>query len=180
MTSTLNVEAYDSVQFDDITVAVAGTSLQPIGVYDNLEYADFNVIDIGAGVTGVTPQSSPNVATFGILTGGGTSGTLETTGNVLYFALKYFYFGCVVMTEESLASLPSTCSISVMGSRDGTTIATEDFTFTASGATLQALEKVTFNAQWDAVDEVVITDTSALAVTQAVIIDNVSYETFST
>lgn len=126
-------------------------------------------------------QSSPNVALLYVASGGLTeTGTLETTGNTLYFALQSFYFGCVLSTEESLASAPTTCSITVTGSRSGKTVAgPESFTFTPDNALLADMEKVSFNGAWAAVDQVTITNTGALATAQGVLFDNVKYITYS-
>lgn len=127
-------------------------------------------------------ESKPNVALLYVASGGLTeTATLETTGNTLYFALESFYFGCVLSTEESLASAPTSCTITVTGSRSGKTVAgPETFTFTPDNAVLADLEKVSFNGGWEAVDQVTITNTGLLATAQGVIFDNVNYITYST
>lgn len=162
-----------------MTVPVA--SLQPIGAYDGLEWANFDVVNIGNGVTGVKPESSPNVALLYIASGGvSPTATLEPTGNTNYFALSSFYFGCVLSTEETLASAPTSCTISVTGMRNGKTVATESFSYTPDNAVLADLEKVTFNGQWAVVDHVVFQSTGTLAAAQSVIFDNFVYTTVST
>lgn len=138
------------------------------------------MINIGNGVTGVKPQSSPNVGLqyveSTLLSG---QAILETTGNTQYFALNSFYFGCVLSSQETLAGLPTSCSLTLTGKRNGKTVATQNIAFTPDNAVLSSLHKQTFAGKWQAVDEVVFEQTGTLSAAISVLYDNVQYTTFT-
>lgn len=155
-------------------------SLQPIGTYDGLEWANFNVIDIGSGITGIKAQSSPNVATQYVLSSGlSPTASLQTTGNTQYFALNSFYFGCVLSSQETLAGLPTSCSLTVTGKRSGKTVATQDISFTPQNLVTSNMQKQTFSGKWLAVDEVVFEQTELLSAAISVLYDDVDFTLFS-
>jgi hypothetical protein len=173
-----------SSQFDDINVADAPLSLQPIGTYQDLIWDRFNVINVGNALTGVAPQSKPNVALQYILSGDlGTVATLKpASSKTKYFSLQSFYFGCVPSSQETLAGAAIPCTLRLTGKRNGKTVITQDISFAPAGLTgllASPMKKQEFDGAWTNVDEVDFAQTGLLAVATSVLYDNVKYTTFT-
>lgn len=166
-----------SLQFDDITVTVPVASLQPIGNYKGLNWNGFNVINVGNAVTGVAPQTEPNVAVQYILTTG-TSNTATLTpasSSTKYFALQSFYFGCVASSQETVAGVPIACTMTLTGKKNGKTVVTQNISFNPTGPLISNMAYQKFAGAWSAVDEVDFTLTSTLSTAISVLYDNFSY-----
>jgi hypothetical protein len=98
------------------------------------------------------------------------------------FNFKSFYFGCVVSTQETLASLPLFCSIKITGYRNGKQVASQKADFRKPLLQLTAnMAKVELNDGFCDVDRVTFDTTGGLIpqVLLAVLMDNFEYTTFS-
>lgn len=98
-----------------------------------------------------------------------------------YFDFKSFYFGCVVSTQETLASLPLSCSIDIKGYRNGKQVASQNARFQKPLLQLTAdMTKVELNNDFCNVDRVTF-DTNGLieSVLLAALMDNFEYTTFA-
>ncbi|KAI2475003.1 hypothetical protein Ptr902_07505 [Pyrenophora tritici-repentis] len=72
---------------------------------------------------GVKPNTPSNMAGFNLinlatLNGPPTISTEKADSNVDFFDLESFYYGCVIPTQETVASLPVSCDITVTGFSD--------------------------------------------------------------
>ncbi|CAA9960411.1 hypothetical protein PTMSG1_03813 [Pyrenophora teres f. maculata] len=72
---------------------------------------------------GVKPNTPSNMAGYNLinlatLNGPPTITTQNAAGNVDFFDLESFYYGCVIPTQETIASLPVSCDITVTGYSD--------------------------------------------------------------
>jgi hypothetical protein len=171
-------------QFDDIYVADAPLSLQPIGTYQDLVWDRFNVINVGNALTGVAPQSKPNVAVQYILSGGlGNTATLKpASSKTKYFSLQSFYFGCVPSSQETAAGAAIPCTLTLTGKRNGKVVVTQDISFAPSGLTgllVSPMKRQEFAGAWSNVDEVDFEQTGLLSAATSVLYDNVKYTTFT-
>lgn len=171
-----------STQFDDIKVVLPVASLQPIGTYKGLNWDGFNVIDISVAPTGLNAQTKPNVAVQYLLsTGADNTATLKpASSKTAYFSLQSFYFGCVAGTQETLASVPLACSLTLTGKRKGKVVVTQDISFSPAGLLKSNLKKQTFAGAWTNVDEVDFKQSGLLSsATMGVLYDNVQFTTFT-
>ncbi|KAG7009106.1 eukaryotic translation initiation factor 3 subunit I [Physcia stellaris] len=117
-------------------------STQLIGKYESL-YWNFFVATIGVagiGVTGVFPQSSPQVAAYGlyseILDGPANVTTRGSGSNVKSFDLNSYYFGCNSNSAQSAAPLaPINCTVRATAYKGGKQVAQKSFDFVPSGST---------------------------------------------
>ena len=103
----------------------------------------------------------------------------STTSN---FNFKSFYFGCVLPTQETLASLPLSCSVQVTGYRNGKQVASQKADFRKPLLQLTAnMAKVELNDGFCDVDRVSFDTTGGLIpeVLTAVLMDEFEYTTFS-
>lgn len=171
-------------QFDDIVVADAPLSLQPIGTYQDLVWDRFNVINVGNALTGVAAQSKPNVAVQYILSGGlGDTATLKpASSKTAYFSLQSFYFGCVPSSQETAAGAAIACTLTLTGKRKGKVVVTQNISFAPAGLTgllVSPMKKQEFAGAWSNVDEVDFQQTGLLGAATSVLYDNVKYTTFT-
>ncbi|KAI6853833.1 hypothetical protein KC343_g2663 [Hortaea werneckii] len=83
-------------------------------------------------MTGVVPQSPPNVAVF-LQTGGSTT-SAATTG--LCFQAKRLYFGCQAMVRENAVSVQVPCTLTLTGHNNilDRDVGSQSFKFAPSGA----------------------------------------------
>lgn len=98
-----------------------------------------------------------------------------------HFDFRSFYFGCVVSTQETLASLPLSCSVQIKGWRNGKQVASQTADFRKPLLQLTAnMAKVELNGDFCNVDRVTF-DTQGLIpqVLLAVLMDNFEYTTFA-
>lgn len=116
-------------------------STQLIGKYESL-YWNFFVATTGVagiGVTGVFPQSSPQVAAYGlyseILDGPANVTTKGSGSNVKSFDLNSYYFGCNSNSAQSAAPLaPVNCTVRATAYKGGKQVAQKSFDFVPSGS----------------------------------------------
>lgn len=157
--------------------------MQPVGTYKGLNYDGFNVINVGSAPLGVAAQSKPNVVVTGLVSTGLTNtATLKpASSKTAYFSLQSFYFGCVAATQESLASVPTACSLTLTGKRKGKVVVTQQISFNPGLLALNSpMKKQTFAGAWTNVDEIDFKQSSLLgAAAVAVLYDNFQYTTFT-
>ncbi|KAK3196256.1 hypothetical protein K4F52_000636 [Lecanicillium sp. MT-2017a] len=120
--------------FDDAPYLPLLPLLSPTGKYKELDFTGFEITNAGLFgfvLLGVDAQSKPNVIASGLqaelLTG---PATIKTTGRTKSFDLKKFYWGCVLDTVASAASLAPACTLQVTGyNKNGEGIANQQFRF---------------------------------------------------
>lgn len=91
----------------------------------------------GTVIAGVNSNSPPNVAAYSSLNAGAVNGdgtvptiTTQYVGSVTdRFDIKSFYFGCVLNLQDSAASTPAPCTITVTGYKATEKIAKQEFSF---------------------------------------------------
>lgn len=101
--------------------------------------------------------------------------------NTSNFNFKSFYYGCVVSTQETLASVPLSCSVKINGYRNGKQVASQQADFQKPLLQLTAdMTKVELNNDFCDVDRVTFdTDGLLSEVLLAVLMDNFEYTTYS-
>lgn len=154
------------------------TSLTEINVYDDLDYDGFVLITLGVGgivAAGITAKSGSNVAAFAantaLLYG---NPTLKTTGtSTKSFDLDYFYFGCVLATEETALSTPTACTVDIAGyDSKGKKAKSQSFHFKPTGAVKSNMVQAKVTG-WTQLSKV--TFSNAANLTEATLLDNFSY-----
>ncbi|KAK3080523.1 hypothetical protein LTS18_000557 [Coniosporium uncinatum] len=167
--------------FDDLTNPTPLTSTTEINQYKKLDYSGFVLGTLGAaGITaaGIVPQSSPNVALFAantmVLYGTPTLSTSGTSSKA--FDLNSFYFGCVVASEETAASLPAACTINIKGyNLSGKQVQSQSFSFQPNGLVQSQMVKAKVN-NWKALSRVEFAIQGTVAsTTLAALFDNFNY-----
>jgi len=102
-----------------------------------------------------------------------------------HFKFKSFYFGCVVTNVATVASVPSTCSVTANGFRNGQQVATQTFKFQPPKALL-GLPALSTNmthavlaSQFGNVDKVTFAaDGFTSSTLEAVLLDNFAYDVY--
>ena len=136
-------------------------------------------------LAGLNAQSRPNVLAYDIvdtLRGAHELRTDYDDSTTSNFNFKSFYFGCVLPTQETLASLPLSCSVQVTGYRNGKQVASQKADFRKPLLQLTAnMAKVELNDGFCDVDRVSFDTTGGLIpeVLTAVLMDEFEYTTFS-
>lgn len=132
---------------------------------------------------GLIPNSPPNCAAFAPGdTATGLQGTPEMTAvyadsTISNFTLGPFFYGCVLGTEESLAGVPQSCTITLTGfNSKGIQIARQNFPFVANGLQQQMIEA--HPVGFTQVQYIAFTIQAPNA-TLAALIDSVFYTVFS-
>ncbi|KAK5105793.1 hypothetical protein LTR62_002155 [Meristemomyces frigidus] len=176
--------------FDDLTTLPGAPELTPVpNGYDGLTWNSLDVLQAGvAGIaTGLTPQSGNQVAANGVtdqLTKGGVYIAADT---VKSFDLSYLYFGCVVNTVESVASVPVACTVAFTAFQVGNSeaVATVNMQFNPTNAVVSKMTKADFSGQWfsdfsnlERV-EIAVVESASTATLTGLLIDNVAYKTYS-
>jgi hypothetical protein len=171
--------------FDDLKALPGVAEINPVGNYKGLNWKALDILQAGvAGIaTGVSPQSGNNVAANGVtdtLLNGGISITAQS---VKSFDLQYAYFGCVVNTVETVASVPQACTVAFSGYKKGSSkvFKTVNQQFNPTNAVVSKMSKATFDSAFAGLDRVDVVVVGGLLPTtlSGLLIDNVSYKTYS-
>lgn len=171
--------------FDDLPSLIGVSELNPVGNYKGLNWRALDVLQAGiGGINAVRPQSGINVAANGItstiLQGGGISITAQS---VKSFDLQYAYFGCVVNTVETAASVPQACTVAFSGYKKGSSkvFKTVNQSFSPTNPLISKMTKATFDSAFaglDRVDVAVVGGVTPATLT-GLLIDNVKYTTYA-
>lgn len=171
--------------FDDLPSVPGVSELNPVGNYKGLNWKALDVLQAGVGgINAVLPQSGKNVAANGItstiLQGGGISITAQS---VKSFDLEYAYFGCVVNTVETAASIPQACTVAFSGYKKGQSkvFKTVNQQFNPTNPLISKMSKAAFDSAFaglDRVDVAVVGGITPSTLT-GLLIDNVQYKTYS-
>ncbi|KAK3669952.1 hypothetical protein LTR78_010124 [Recurvomyces mirabilis] len=176
-----------TAKFDNVEAGLVGSlpvrPVTPLGVYDDL-FFNLNVINVGTGLTGVKPQSAPNVVTYDAIfqaTEGVPSIYADYDDSIAEsFRLKELYFGCVITNVETAASVANDCTVTVTGYRNEEQVASQDIVFKTGGLLGQAvtatMDKAEFGSDFANLDKVEFATDGLQQAVDAVLIDNVSYE----
>jgi hypothetical protein len=128
-----------------------------VGTYAGLNYANFALFQQALEGQGLNPNTIPNTAVWGSISGsllGGTNGRLTSNfdgSNVESFDLKSLYFGCSVATQESTVNLPASCTIEFTAKdKTGSDLAVKSVNFDGSNE----MQFVQFGSQFERVYEV--------------------------
>ena len=129
--------------------------------------------DFGAGA---------NVAANGVPATIRDGGISITAQSVKSFDLHYAYFGCVVDTVETAASVPQACTIAFSAYKKGQSevYKTVNVQFNPSNPLISKMTKATFDSSFaglDRVDVAVVGGLTPSALT-GLLIDNVQYRTY--
>lgn len=146
-------------------------------------------VDITLTTVGVVAQSAPDVVAFGpliaatILQGTPALTTVYTDSTIAFFDFSYFYFGCVLASQNNEASVPQSCNVIVTGlDTNGNTVASQTFNFVANGLQQQMIQATLdsgfVNLQM-ATFEVLGTGAVPSNATLAVLADNFDYTVYS-
>ena len=139
----------------------------------------------GTIVAGVTPESYPNAGAYGETTGvtnGSPYITTQYSGSADdIFDFESFYFGCVVGTVEAIASLPESCTITVIGYKSSKEVAKQSFDFKVGTLeTLAPMIKAELSKDFKGIDTATFSTEYELgAETGATLLDSLSYTTYS-
>jgi hypothetical protein len=103
-----------------------GVAAAPINIYLDIFWQGFALAISGGlqNIAGVIPQSPANAAVFSntdvptLLQGGAAMITTYDDSTVDHFDMKSFYYGCVLATKASIASVPISCTITIKGYYD--------------------------------------------------------------
>ncbi|KAM0718843.1 hypothetical protein Q7P37_005915 [Cladosporium fusiforme] len=170
--------------FDD-RVSVPGVSeLNPVGNYKSLNWRGLDVLQAGVlGINAVRPQSGINVAANGVTSTLLQGGISITAQSVKSFDLQYAYFGCVVNTVETAASVPQACTVAFSGYKKGQSkvFKTVNQQFNPTNLLISKMTKATFDSAFaglDRVDVAVVGGVTPSTLT-GLLIDNVQYKTYS-
>lgn len=174
--------------FDDLQPVAGGlVSLTAVGPYDGLDYQGINLISLGLGgtiVAGVIPNSSPNVGAYDIktaLTEGQPTVTTQYSGSVTdKFDFSNFYFGCVIATQETAASLPSACNITVTGYRASVQVAQQSFEFNPGLLAVTApLAEAALGEEFKGIDTAKFASDYSVPDVSATLVDSFYYTTYN-
>lgn len=146
-----------------------------------------DVISTGIGgtvVSGVTPHSPAQCADYNSRTQqfeGPPTITTQYSGSVTStFDFDSFYYGCVLATSETLASLPISCTVTVVGSKASKEVARQTFTFNPGTAAVTApMVKAQLSSQFKGVDTVSFSTVYSIAGNGATLMDNLKYKTYN-
>lgn len=170
------------LQFDDLTTVPEVPLLTPTGEYKQLDFENFEVVQLGVGglvLIGIIAQSPPNVIGNGLqdslLQG---PPVIKTGKGVKSFDLESFYFGCVLDTAASAASVPPACKLTVNGfDAHGKKIADQDFQFTPKGLK-SPMAHAKLSSKFRGLDHVTFSTSTALDALTSTLYDNFSYKVY--
>lgn len=179
---------YEST-FDDLEPIAGGLiSIEEVGPYNGLDFQGINLITLGlAGqdIAGVSPESPSNVGAYSarsqLLDGATPVITTQYPGSVTdTFDFQKFYFGCVVATAESVASVALGCTVKVQGYRSSNEVAEQEFTFTPELLQLTSdMVEARLSDKFMGVDTVTFTTEYAVPAVGATLLDSLSYKTYN-
>lgn len=167
--------------FDDKSSLPAVSELNPVGIYNGLNYQGFDVLQAGLlGINAVTAESGINVAANSIVGDILQGSPAFIAATVSTFDLQSLYFGCVVNTLESAVSVPEECTIAFTAFKKGssTPYETVNQQFNPSNPLISGMTEVTFPSSWKGLERVEISIVQALLTStlSALLIDNVAYK----
>lgn len=169
--------------FDDRTAIPAVSLINPVGNYKGLNWKALDILQAGLNGQGaVIAQSGANVAANGVPDTIRDGGISITAQSVKSFDLHYAYFGCVVDTVETAASVPQACTIAFSAYKKGQSevYKTVNVQFNPSNPLISKMTKTTFDSSFaglDRVDVAVVGGLTPSALT-GLLIDNVQYRTY--
>jgi hypothetical protein len=169
--------------FDDRTALIGLSEVNPVGNYKGLNWKALDVLQAGVlGINAVLPQSGINVAANGFTNTLLEGGISITAQSVKSFDLHYAYFGCVVNTVETAASVPQACTVAFSAYKKGQSevFRTVNQQFDPTNPLLSKMTKATFDfafADLDRVDVAVVGGLTPGTLT-GLLIDNVQYRTY--
>jgi hypothetical protein len=169
--------------FDDRTAIPAVSLINPVGNYKGLNWKALDILQAGLNGQGaVIAQSGANVAANGVPDTIRDGGISITAQSVKSFDLHYAYFGCVVDTVETAASVPQACTIAFSAYKKGQSevYKTVNVQFNPSNPLISKMTKATFDSSFaglDRVDVAVVGGLTPSALT-GLLIDNVQYRTY--
>jgi hypothetical protein len=146
--------------FDDREPLPLVSQVNPVALYQGIDYKSFNIIKTGLPV--LLPGLPPLPPVFGILPQSGdimiansVTGTTLTGAPALYaatitsFGLEELYFGCTLNTILSFASLPVPCTIAFTGIKNGDDArrTTVNIRFNPQNPLKSSLGKATFEGE---------------------------------
>lgn len=177
-------------QFDNVPAGLIDGApvrgLNSLGSHEGLYYSNMGVISATPLLAGIHPQSSPNVLAYDVVNSLEGTHELRTDyddSTTTSFNFRSFYFGCVVATQETLLSVPLSCSVGVTGYRNGKQVAYQKADFSKPLLQLTAdMAEVKLNDGFCDVDRVTFDTVGGLLpeVLLAVLLDNFDYTTIST
>ena len=170
--------------FDDRTALPGVSQLNPVGNYKGLNWKALDVLQAGVlGINAVLPQSGINVAANGVTNTLLEGGISITAQSVKSFDLQYAYFGCVVNTVETAASVPQACTVAFSGYKKGQSevFRTVNQQFDPTNPLLSKMTKATFDSAFAGVDRVDVAVVGGVtpSTLTGLLIDNVQYRTYS-
>ncbi|KAM0696564.1 hypothetical protein Q7P36_003812 [Cladosporium allicinum] len=169
--------------FDDRTAIPAVSLINPVGNYKGLNWKALDILQAGVnGFGAIIPQSGTIVAANGVPDTIRDGGISITAQSVKSFDLHYAYFGCVVDTVETAASVPQACTIAFSAYKKGQSevYKTVNVQFNPSNPLISKMTKATFDSSFaglDRVDVAVVGGLTPSALT-GLLIDNVQYRTY--
>lgn len=166
--------------FDDLIALPALSQVNPVGVYKGLKYNSLNVLQAG---TAVKAQSGANVAANSITGTILTGGPSISASTVKSFDLQNLYFGCAANTLQSAASVPQQCTIAFTAFKAGSSVAydTINAQFNPDNAVSSKMTQVKFPSSWTKLGnvEISVVQATTTELLNALLIDNVSYKSYS-
>ena len=156
------------------------SELSPVGTYQGLIYNGFDVLSAGVdGQNAVAPESGVNVAANGNINDLTSSPSINASSSISSFDLTYLYFGCVLDTEETLASAPQDCTISFTAFKAGSQAAyqTLDYSFTPSALLDAPMVQAVFPSNWTYLSlvEIAVVESTSTALLTGLLVDNVEH-----
>ena len=156
-------------------------------ILPSLTAATTDLIQLGVDgliVAGIIPESSPNIAAYdGLhqLLEGEPRITSEYPGSVTeFFDFQEFYFGCLADTEEAVASLPISCTITVTGYRASNQVAQQSFKFKPGLFAVTApMPNATLSKAFKGIDEVTFNTKYSIPDAGATLLESLSYVAYS-
>ncbi|CZT19415.1 uncharacterized protein RCC_05266 [Ramularia collo-cygni] len=167
-----------TANFDDVSLELLNlVSVTQLGLYKGIDYSSLSLVGLGdPPLLGLSAHSGSQGAGFGpvnLLTQG--KPFLYANG-VDYVDLQSFYFGCVLADSTSIVSVPTSCSITVAGFRNGAQVATQDFSFAPDSLLASEMHLATLSAAFTNLDYVSVINQGILSVLELVAFDDVSYK----
>ncbi|EMC95995.1 hypothetical protein BAUCODRAFT_512714 [Baudoinia panamericana UAMH 10762] len=175
------VTKFDNIQNAGLLADLPVRGVTSLGPYNSLDFLHLNVINVGEGAVGLIPQSAPNVLAYDVIAAAQGPQTITSVFDdsiVDYWNFKSFFFGCVLASQETVASVPDTCTIQITGYKNEVQVASQKATFTADGLEDQ-MHQVFLNNDFENIDTVEFDTVGLLDSTlDAVLFDNLCYDVY--
>ncbi|KAI1872837.1 uncharacterized protein JN550_003711 [Neoarthrinium moseri] len=167
--------------FDELAPS-NNTASQSIGLYQGLDYRGVKVVRPGQGgilLSGVNPQSSPNVGAYDSTTAvdGLPQLTLRYPTSVYTsFILSSFYFGCVLGPPDAIASVAVGCNVTAIGYYRDREATRNSFKFVPdSPGAVQKMARADLERQFIGIDTLHFETDYAAAGVGSTFLDNIEY-----